>query len=133
MLNNTCTTNSFNLSSILPKPPCKVVYEYRINQGINYYLPLIITSTIISLVTVISNGIFLFIAYKSRRFQTVHNILLFSLSITDFFTGIVVTPIYPASFVFLMYESTLVLFSGFGRYLSVLSALSLLLLSSDII
>ena len=99
-------TNSSNNSSVLSQLPCKVVFnsEYPVNLGHNYYLPLTVALSTIALITVASNGTFLFVVFRSKRLQTRHNILIISLSITDFFTGVMVTPLYAASFIFLMNE-----------------------------
>ena len=123
---------STNYSSESSKFPCKVVFngEHPESLGINYYLPMIIAATIISLLTVISNGAFLFVASRSKRLQTVHNTLLISLSITDFFTGAAVTPIVAVSFTFLMDEKyPCVLFWFWLTLLSAASLISIFILA----
>ena len=99
------TFNSSSHYSVSSESLCKVILnsdEYLVNPGISSYLPIVIVVVIIAPVTLVSNGAFLLVTFKSQRLQIVHNILLISLSVTDFFTGAVVTPISAASFVFLM-------------------------------
>ena len=95
--------NSSKNSSSCEEVICHVVFNAKNpeNMGTNYYLLLIIALIVIAILTVVSNGAFLLVVSRSRRLQTVHNILLISLSITDFFTGVVVTPITATAFIFL--------------------------------
>ena len=103
-LSNVSSQPSFDHSPTSSKLPCQVILgeEYQVNLEINYYLTLIITSIIIALMTVISNGAFLIVVFRSRRLQTVHNILLVCLSMIDFVTGVIVTPVVATSLSFLM-------------------------------
>ena len=90
-----------------PKYPCHIdvkIAKYAVNPRIAYYITLATVLMIIALSTLIFNGAFLYIVLRSRRLQTVHNILLIFLSIIDFFTGAAVTPINAAAFIFVMYE-----------------------------
>ena len=105
MINYTTNlSNSSNQFSVPTKLPCLTInnVEYPINLGINHHLPPIITLIIIALITIVFNGTFLFVAFKSQRIRTLHNILLISLAITDLFTGVVVTPIHAILYIFLM-------------------------------
>ena len=96
-------TNYFRASS---KVQCRLgfIEENSANPGIICYLPLFTALIIITVIAVISNGGFLIVAFRSRCLQTGHYVFLISLSTVDLFTGIVVTPITAASFIFLMYE-----------------------------
>ena len=98
------SVSSSNYTLISSKLPCQIVHNagYPINMGTSYYIPMITALIIIALITVVCNGAFLFVAYRSRRLRTVHNTFLVSLSITDFFTGVVVTPLNATSFILLM-------------------------------
>ena len=105
-----------NSSLVSSKQLCQIDYitDYPLNMGTGYYVSLITALIIIALMTVVSNGAFLYIAYRSRRLQTLHSIFLISLSITDLLTGVVVTPLNAILFMFLMnrkYPCLLVWFS----------------------
>ena len=86
--------------------PCKLVYfeQYPTNLGINHYEALIITVIVIGLMVVVSNGVFLFVVLKTRTLQTMHNMLLISLSINDFLTGVTVMPLFASTLVFLLHK-----------------------------
>ena len=103
-LSDNFSISSSNYSLISSKLPCQIVHNagYPIDMGTRYYVSLIIALTVIAITTVLSNGVFLFVAYKSQRLQTIHNIFLISLSVTDFFTGLIVTPLNITSFILLM-------------------------------
>ena len=99
--------NQINLSgsdSVSSKLPCHIIDNagFPVNIGISYCIPLMTALIVIASVTVVSNGGFLFVVSRSRRLQTLHNVFLISLSITDLFTGVVVTPIKAISFIFAM-------------------------------
>ena len=99
--NKSNLSNSYSVSSGLP---CDIIdiTGFPVNMGMRYYVPLITILVLIALITLASNGAFLFVAYKSQRLQTIHNIFLISLSITDLFTGVVVAPTRAISFIFVM-------------------------------
>ena len=104
-LSNCSSVLSSNFSTVSSTLPCSTIVfddEYSANLGTSHYLPLTIAFIIIAVTTVVSNGAFMLVVFRSRRLQTLHNILIISLSITDLFTGVVVTPIYPISYIFMM-------------------------------
>ena len=104
MANNTADPS--NHSSPSPKLPCRVIFNAKSHPylGISYYLPLIIALILTALITVACNSAFLFVVFRSPRLRTVHNTLLISLAVTDFLTGLAVTPIYAATLIFVMNE-----------------------------
>ena len=103
---NDLSESSSSYSSVSVKLPCQIVFnaEYPIHLGVSYYLPLVIAIIMIGFITIVFNGAFLLVTIRNRRLQTLHNILLICLSITDFITGVVVTPISAMSYFFLMNE-----------------------------
>ena len=103
-LSNSSLLSSYNHSPVSLKFPCKLAFnaEHRVYLGAIYYILMATASIVIALITVASNGAFLFAAFSSRRLLTEHNILLISLALADFVTGLIVTPINATSLFFLM-------------------------------
>ena len=97
---------SFNISAASLKFPCQIISNavQPANLGISYYLLIITALIIIALITLVSNGLFLIVVLRSKRLHTNHNLMLISLSVSDFLTGIIVTPINAISFIYVMNE-----------------------------
>ena len=125
-------SNSLQNFTAMSPFPCKPLFvkQYPTDLGVTYYLPLIIIVIIIGLSAAVLNGAFLFVVFKTRALQTIHNILLISLSISDFLTGVIVMPFHAIVLTLLIHQKfSCDVFWIWARFFDCVAVVSLLTLT----